>query len=174
MEKPLVLRLYCLLRQAERSLQAALYPGQWLRLQQYYDSEKRDFIRKVLAEIASLLQHGDGPLPCSHFSRLSIGWLVSYPFRTLWNRHRTRWLFPEPEVRFLAETGRVFLDALSAAGDPSNHDLIQLKINLYVSAWVIERRLVGLPELRRAVKIEHFAPSPHQESIPLVSVLSNS
>jgi hypothetical protein len=121
--KRLLLTLDCLTKQAERSIHPAMCPGQWPLLQHYYDETKRALLIHTLEEIDRLVPPGEAVRPCSDFSGLSLGWLVTYPIARFLNRYRTKWLFRTEEIRFIAAALTSFLHALSSAAEPPNREL---------------------------------------------------
>ena len=165
-DKRLALTLYCLARQGERSIDFSLSSArQWALLRDYYQGERRHRLLDLLGELERLaLRHPEG-YSRDQWGRAGPGWVLAYPVLALINRWRTRWLFSEDQVSFFVTAMTRLVQALSCETQPTTALLIDLRLDLYLCQWILEKKLVGVPFLRSASTIEHFCQADHLPSI---------
>jgi hypothetical protein len=159
LDKPTVLTLYCLSRQAERSVDRAL-GSRWEDFRAYYDSERTGLIESCRAKIVEL-----APAPVSAGAPLDRDAIVSQLPESLcaimgflFGRWRRRWRFKESEMVFFAQALTRLLTVLDEAVRPSQDFLISLRMDLWACTYVITTRCHGMRELVPASRITHFQP----------------
>jgi hypothetical protein len=177
LEKLLLVRLYCYIRQAERSVHRALanLPGGWPRFQEYYAGAREAALRSLIHELNSRLPHvvRQAPPPW----RLVVGANMPFPgmFRVLLGKWLTRWqrswLFAQEEVQFIAWTLQTLLDVLALPTKPMADLLILLRMDCCSCGGFIDLRCWGLAELRRAKRIEHFDRTEWYPHLQLSDIL---
>jgi hypothetical protein len=159
LEKNTVLRLYCFLREAERSVHRAI-SDPWPEFKDYYRPSKIAAVQH-LAETLREALGSDFPIQ-DQMSREQAGKSISPPgiFRYylghLIATRKRDWTFPASAVAFMAGTLSRLVTLLEAAQKPNPDVLISLRMDCCASEWIIENRCHGLPELNRAKRIDHF------------------
>jgi hypothetical protein len=166
------IRLYCVVKQAARSLHPALAPKQWPDLIAYYNAQRRSVLSQMLGELGRLLPVSATPWPVARLCKRDVVWMALAPALRFVNRRRSAWRFPAGELAFVRESLRCLLEALRAPTAPPGPWGYELRIALDVGAWVFERRLIGCPALDRAARIEHFSPAPGRAHLTLDDVLA--
>jgi hypothetical protein len=87
------------------------------------------------------------------------------------NPYRRRWAFPLEELAFFEAAIRSARQSIGTATCPPVREIEEARMNLATGGWLIERRLTGIPELRRAERIEHFGQAAHLERLTWDEVL---
>lgn len=173
--KDLVLRLFCYAREAERSVDAALF-AKWSELRGYYDADKIAALSATVACLKALAPDGpDGGPPFTGeeiCQRAAIGSLRTL-CRRLIARTKRDWLFHDPEVVFMRSVLARFLEYLKAPEAPPGDQHITLRTELLHVQFVIEERC-QLPELRRASRVNHFHYPSHRKPVSVEDVLGHS
>jgi hypothetical protein len=171
LSKQTALILFCYFRQAERSVHYALsFPNQWPQFRAYYGDAKRTQIAKLIGLLRAAgatrddlgggqVLKGDGLLA----GLGSVVALVCNPFRR-------RWTFSVQELSFLLATLETLLRDLCTDDPPEKPRLIALRRDCFQCHSIISRKLVGLPELRKAASIEHFNQSEYAKSVTLEEI----
>jgi hypothetical protein len=165
--KELALSMYACCRQAERSLDFALGSSQqWQGLLDYYE-DKRRRIQCVADELERL-----GGIPVTAVRRLQVerhAFLrpLLRPFRRAANSWRSSWQFPEEELVFLRGTLEKLLNILKQREPPTSPEVIDLRMDLHACETLIEQRLVGVADLEKARRIEHFGQADHLRGVRL-------
>jgi hypothetical protein len=177
MEKPLIVKLYCYIRQAERSVHRALanLPSGWPRFQEYYAGAREEAIRSLIHELSSRLSPlvaevpppwrlvVDANLPMPGMFRILLGkWLT---------RWRRSWLFAKDEIQFFAWTLQTLLDVRALPTKPMADVLILLRMDCCSCGGFIDLRCWGLEELQRAKRIEHFDRTEWYPHLQLSEIL---
>lgn len=158
-----VLELFCVARQAERSVDKVL-GNEWSEFVDYYSPEKVERIESLITHLRCLLP--TDALVASPADRDAIGDGVPTPgmitvFIVQWfAAMRKTWRFRGQELGFMAATLESVLRALKSPHPPTQEALIALRMNLYTCEVVIECRCYGLPGLAEAARIEHLWHSP--------------
>jgi hypothetical protein len=156
------LRFFCLARQAERSIDFALSSErQWDLLRQYYDGGRLGKVESAVESLRAL-----APAPAASLSReqafeVSVFRVLTYPVRIILNRFRASWPFQESELQFILQTLQAVIDLLKRRQKPEARNLVQTRMDLHACEVIIERKLAGVPEVRKAGRIEHFCQAPH-------------
>ena len=164
LSRPFIVQLYCVARQAERSVHVALY-AHWLTLKAYYSGERQAMVRSVRDYLRERLDH-QRPTR-SHANRDEMLQEVSEPgsMRYLLGpwiaRWKNNWTFSVDALTFIADTLEHLLDFLERCEQPDRDALIALRTDCWACEYLIECRCHGLAELRRARHIEHFNQSFH-------------
>ncbi len=83
----------------------------------------------------------------------------------LLNQVRNSWSFSVAELSFFCRTLERVLMMLRPAEVPSAEVLIDCRMDCYQCQYVIARRLIGIPEIRKAQSIEHWFQSDHVEHV---------
>jgi hypothetical protein len=87
--------------------------------------------------------------------------------RLVVNRFKKAWSFSEKELSFVAAAFKHLTNTLRRLERPSDQELQDLRGDLLLCQWIVERRLIGVAELRRAADIEHFNQSDYVEHVTL-------
>lgn len=157
--KSTVLKLFCFLREAERSVHRAI-TDPWPEFRDYYRPAKVAALRRLAAALGEAL--GSDIPTQEQMSREQAGESVSPPgiFRYylghLIAARKKAWPFPVPAVVFMATTLNRLVALLEATQKPDPGVLISLRMDCCAGEWMIESRCHGLPELRRARQVDHF------------------
>jgi hypothetical protein len=167
LSKPALIRMFCYFRQAERSVHYALSCQElWPSFTAYY-SPKQMFLREL---IEMLRKSGGTPEFEGRPRALSQNELVNAlrcAAYFLSSRLRKSWFFSSQEISFFAATFNRLLNAVRAATSPSKEELLFIRHSCLECQYLISRKLVGLPELRKAGSIEHWLHPEHLELVRL-------
>jgi hypothetical protein len=169
-----VLELFCVARQAERSVDRIL-GFEWGELIEYYTPEKVERIESLLTTLRSLLPEGavatrgadrdeigDGvPLP-GRITVFLLQWFA--PLRKIWR-------FRSQELAFVAAVLGRLLRALKSPVRPPQEALITLRRDLWMCEYVIECRCYGLPGLKEANRVEHLWPPLHIKPVRIIDLV---
>src|SRR5262249_22216779 len=170
-EKSEALKLFCLARQAERSIDFALSSErQWDLLRHYYHSERLGMLECAVESLRGLAPAAATPISTDQAFRLRLWWILTYPARKLLNRVRAFWRFKETELKFILQTFQSVIDSLRRRHKPNARTLVQLRMELLTCQLIIERKMVGLPQIREAERIEHFCQAPHIKPFKLEEI----
>lgn len=156
-----IVALFACLRQAERSLDAALR-ADWQSFRAWYEAGRREF----LEEQASMLRvhlPADAPPDAAAQDVCSDLWLVLV--RGTLNRVRRTWRFEPPQIRALFEALCAIRACIDEPTRPPDEQLVQLRLRIAACRQQLEFRLFGVAALRRADKIEHFMQAEHVKPI---------
>jgi len=160
--KEFALKLYCRIRQAERSIDFAIGSSQqWDLLRDYYTEVKRRELFEIAQWLKSVLPATQPIPPRDYFGKIRLAYVLLLPLSVLMNRVRRRWRFAGDELLFLAASVDSVLTALSWESVPPPAFLIALRMDLFMCEHIIEKRLAGVPELKKAGNIEHFCQPCH-------------
>ncbi len=175
LSRKVLLAVYGCCRQAERSVDFALGGAeQWQGLRDYYDEVKRSAVRRVTWDLREKDGASPGRPTRRRLERSVIVPLVLWPFRWIGNRGRRTWRFSKEQVAFLHGILEQFQEALDQSEPPAAADLIGLRMDLHACATLIERRLVGVAELKTARQIEHFCQAPHLRTVSLQDLVGTA
>jgi hypothetical protein len=160
--KGTVLTLYCYCRQAERSLDNALSsPRVWSQLLAYYHANKQTEIRKLLSELKWTGPNLHHVPKRGSFALDGFRAFASSLANLLINRMKKSWAFSEAETAFIAGTLAQLLGMLQNSKPPKTEDAIDLRLDFLECEFIIAHKLIGVPELRTAINIEHFNQASH-------------
>jgi hypothetical protein len=166
-----VLRIYCLARQAERSIDFALAsPEQWELFRQYYDETRLGMLHGLVRELETSSPNGSTSIKRDQIPGITLSWVLSYPMRWLLNQFRIRWAFSDEEMIYITLVFRAFIKVTGAITQPDPKHLVQLRMDLYVAEKIIEKKLTGLSSLEKAGDIEHFCQNDHRVYFSLEEV----
>jgi hypothetical protein len=175
MDHTSVLRIYCLARQAERSIDFALHSQeQWELFRQYYDEARLRRLYDLVRELETSTPNGSASISSDQIPGITPSWVLSYPLRWLVNRIRITWMFSATEIRYISHVLRTFIEVTGSVVRPGLKDLVQLRMDLYVAELVIEKKLTGLSSLEKARDIEHFCQNDYRVYFSLEEVLQGS
>ena len=170
--KRLALELFAYAREAERSVDSASHgPEQWALLRDYYGEEKRDALRQMLKQIKPLIPTYLPLLERRQFDTTSFFWLLCRPFVRLANRKKLSWRFARNEIVFIHQSFNYLLDLLAIEPAPPALTLVNLRMDFWACEYLVETRLRGVPELEKAVHIEHFGQSDYIEHVKIKDLL---
>lgn len=159
LEKSFAVKLFCYCRQAARSVHRGL-GGSWPALIEYYQGDRGASIQQLLQELTRLLAPDSLAQPRCSRQEIGRGLPAIGLFRVLLGRwlarRKTIWPFRREEIQFMASTLTSFLGTLQAPIKPEDDSLIALRMDLNTCEAVVEARCYGVPELTRAVYLEHF------------------
>lgn len=162
LSKNAALLLFCYFRQAERSVHYALtFPNEWPQFLAYYDESRQTQITKVIgslkdagAELAKVPSRQElEPNSWLSFLRCSAALLC--------NPLKRSWSFSRRELSFFSATLEHLLWILGYAEPRENDELIELRLDCLDCHYIIGRKLIGIPEIRKADAIEHFNQSKY-------------
>ena len=165
-DKKALLALFCVLRQAERSVHYAhSSAGSWNEFIDYYDDSK---MANVAESIRLLKAAGAASIDLEIRRSPSEGVFMGILFgaaRRLVNPYKSDWSFTAEEVSFFAATLERLTAVLASRVQPRNDDLVALRMHCHECHAVISRKLIGVPELERALWIEHFRQADHVKAV---------
>jgi len=165
------LSFFCLARQAERSIDFALSSErQWDLLRKYYDSARLEMLESAVESLLTVTPAAAAPASRDQAFRVSLYWVLAYPARIILNRFRSSWRFQETDLQFILQTFQSVIDFLRRRQKPEARSLVQTRMDLHACEVIIERKLVGLPEVRQAQRIEHFCQAPHIKPFKLEEI----
>jgi hypothetical protein len=171
-QKRLALQLFAYAREAERSVDFACHgPEQWASLRDYYGGEKREALRELLKQIEPFIPPYPPLLDRSQFYASDFLWLLRRPFIRLANRKRLDWQFAPREIVFIHQIFNYLLDLLAAEPAPPAQTLVNLRMDFSTCEDIIDTRLHGVPELGRALKVEHFCQNERGEYVKIKDLL---
>jgi hypothetical protein len=170
-----VLRIYCLARQAERSVDFALASqGQWDLFRQYYDQARLSRLHGLVRELETSSPNGSTSIKRDQILDTALSWALSYPVRWLLNQFRMRWTFSDGEMTYVTHVFRAFIEVTGSITQPDPKDLVQLRMDLFAAEMIIEKKLTGLSSLEKARNIEHFCQNDHRVYFSVEEVLRGS
>ncbi len=174
MEKDLILRIYCLARQADRSISFALRSS-WESFREFYDDDRVNSLKtmvNLLPSIAlpSIAQKAVPPITRGIVGDLTLFRVLSMPWKALFNRIRTSWRFRPIEVQLIRQVFDALVDHIQSPEKPDLRVLVQLRLDLCACEWLIEHKLFGLPILLKAARIEHFCQPDRLPHVKLEEV----
>jgi hypothetical protein len=174
-KKQEALRFFCLARQAERSIDFAISSErQWDMLRQYYEGERLGRLESAVEVLRAITPTVGTAPPRDQAFRGTVRWLLAYPARIVLNRFRAAWRCQETELSFILQTFQNVTDLLKRRKKPEAGTLVQTRMDLHACEVIIERKLVGLPEVRQMERIEHFCQAPHIKGIKLEEIAGPS
>jgi hypothetical protein len=163
-----IVELYCICRQAERSVHRAL-GWHWEAFRAYYGAERQTYLEAWERKLVDLV--GPGSQWHSFANRDALVAQVRKPgfFRVIFgawfaNRRRT-WSFSPAEIAFAARVLYSLIDVIGQALRPADQHLIDLRMDLWACEYLLDCRCHGLSRLERARHVEHFmqtASVPHE------------
>jgi hypothetical protein len=160
LSKKNALRLFCYFRQAERSVHyAQSSPNQWLLFVKYYDKGKQAGIAHAIRLLNGTGAKTEGVPLAQGMVRGDLVGILGCVARLLVNPLRTSWAFSVEELSFFSATLAQLLKTLHSSELPQKGDLTSLRMDCYKCHSIIGRKLVGIPEIRKARLIEHFLQS---------------
>lgn len=169
--KPLVLKIYCLARQAERSFDFTLGSDrQWQRLRQYYGEGRLSELRQVVSTLEGFRLPGNGLISRKEVYSFGVWEIVTSP----WNRFRNAWSFSIREILFMVQTLKTAVRHLEREEKPADPSLVETRRDLYTVEGIIEKKLVGVPALKVAARIEHFCQADHIQSIKMDELIQDT
>jgi len=133
----------------------------------YYDPPKRGLITDAVALLRNL---GADPLAAVNRDSFPENTVFAIPgclVRLVANKFKKAWSFSRKELSFFCSAFEHLLRVLDYAELPAIQELIDLRMDFYVCQWIIAGRLIGVPELKRAGKVEHFNHSDFVEHVTL-------
>jgi hypothetical protein len=127
----------------------------------YYDKCKQTQIGKV---IAMLKDAGAAPDSAPRRQALVQNGLLSMvrcAVGLLCNPLKRSWSFSARELSFFAATLERLLRILHSAELPEKGELIELRLDCFHCHYIVEHKLIGIQEIRKADSIEHFEQSQY-------------
>jgi hypothetical protein len=167
-----VIRCYAFCREAERSVDRALYSS-WPLFLAYYTAAKVKTLELLVGRLREkLLPSVARPERSNSNLRSSSSWLSRVFERWGLTRQSVFTLRPD-EVQGLIATLDGFLGLLRRNDRPDQEELIGARMALYDRQHDIERRCRGLPELKKAGLIQHWLFPDHLEPVKLEDLLED-
>jgi hypothetical protein len=156
-----MLKIYCCCRQAERSLDNSFSTGStWSRFVAYYDEAKRNDVRQIIDRIGCKSLQGE-PIPNrTAFFRNNFLTFLGLVRGFALNRVIMHYKFSGKEAMFLCSSFGSLLTHLESANQPAPEALIELRMDFYTCGEIIDHKLVGIQQVRKARNVEHFDQSP--------------
>ncbi len=171
--KELVIRCFALCRQAERSVDRALF-APWDEFVAYYGPDRVSALEAVVARLTdTLLQPGVAQAPPRFEEvyprelRLVFGFLLS----KLPIFRKSTFGFREPEIRFVLARLQALLNVLASKERPAQDELIALRMAMYDCQRLLEWRCPWMPELNKALRIEHLFFPEHLVPVTMAELL---
>jgi hypothetical protein len=130
----------------------------------YYNEVNK---KRITEAIGMLKEAGAGTRSFNWDELGHVGGLLEIPRLLLgyfFNPLRRSWLFSVEQLSFFSVTLEQLLRVVAASERGTNEQLIELRYTCFRCHYLIGRKLVGLPEIRKAEAIEHFNQSdfaPH-------------
>lgn len=158
--KSTALTLLGYFRQAERSVDYALSsPNQWPEFVAYYEARLTQIARlaSILKATGAIEDEGLYRQPTAQTGALHI---LHCAVNAVRNRFKKKWSFSSQEVSFFLRT----FDHLTQVAHKSSvtqSELIELRFDCFRCQYVIAHRLIGVPEIRAALSVEHFNQSQY-------------
>lgn len=175
LDKFAALKAACVARQAERSVAFGLRSSaEWARMVEYYHEERRQLVLDTMERLEALTSH-----PNRHVSRESVfrfGLLgaVERLVMCVLNCFRRQWAFSEPEIQFIAGVLHTFVGDMQKADKPEPRHLVELRMDLLTCHEIIGRRMAGIPEFEKALKVEHFCQSDYLQFLTIEEICGPS
>lgn len=160
--------LYCCFRQAERSVHYAhSCPDEWSRFTAYYRGDRRGFIAGAIGMLKGVgptrgeatIRPNPSQLSPPNFARSMTG--------IIFNRFKNNWSFSLAELSYFHSILEDLLSVVDGDASPTGEELIRLRMACFECHHAIARKLIGVRELRRADRIEHFQASKYIEHVRL-------
>ena len=171
-QKRLGIQLFAYAREAERSVDFACHgPEQWVLLRDYYGDEKREALRDILGQLEPMIPSCPPLLDRNQFDTTTFAWLCRRPFVRLANRNKLKWRFARNEIVFFHQSFHYLLDLLALEPAPPALALVNLRMDFFTCEHLIDSRLYGIPEIEKAVRVEHFCHNEHIEHIKIADLL---
>jgi hypothetical protein len=162
LDNNLAQRIYCLARQAERSVDFALASArQWELFRQYYDDSRRGRILDLVRVLEPLVANRQGLISRDQIPGITASWVLFYPIRWLLNHFQSKCTFSETELIYIVIVFRAFVQATDTTPQPDPTSLVQLRMDLQVVEEIIQMKLTGITSLRKAKNVEHFSQADH-------------
>jgi len=170
LDRTTLVKSCCYCRQAARSLHRG-HADSWDGLRAYYDAARSRAVAELIEELSAMLpasmRNQPPPDRSAIGQRLPKLGLLEYLFGAWLSRRKTRWKVPSLEIHYIATRLSAFLQVLERTSKPDADLLIGLRMDLTSCEFILERRGYGLPEIQRAVPVEHFDQT---ETVPSVSI----
>lgn len=160
--KQMALTLFCIFRQAERSVHYALScPSQWAQFVAYYETSKQTQISEVIGRLRDAGVREDNAPSRQVLAQDSLLSIVRCAAGLLCNRLKRSWAFTTQEIAFFCATLEHLLKILHNVDLPHKEELVELRLDCFYCHSVIARKLIGVTEIRKADLIEHFNQSEY-------------
>jgi hypothetical protein len=162
LSKNTALLLFCYFRQAERSVHYALsFPHEWPQFVAYYDKAKQARIAETIALLKDAGAELDRVPSRQDFVQSGLLSVIRCSLAFLCNPLKHSWSFSVRELSFFCATLEHLLWILGSAEPRKNNELIELRLDCFHCHYMIGRKLIGVPEIRKADAIEHFNHSEY-------------
>lgn len=162
LKKRFAILLFCCLRQAERSVHYAVStPSWWDQFLEYYDAPRRQMLRSIRDRLYAMGARRTRIPQREDVDRTFLPYEMQIYFNQFTNfllrPLKRSWRFTEDEVTFFA----VALDAVDKLWDErepplANHYLVKLRTDISIARDIMEIRMAGIPQIKKAMWMEHF------------------
>jgi hypothetical protein len=168
-----MLKIYCICREAERSSDNCFSKDSvWTRFVAYYNDSKRSDLRQIINRIAcETLQGEPTPNRASFFCSDFLTFLSLIGHLAL-NQVSTHYRFSRKEALFVCDSFRRLLAHLQSAKPPSQETMNELRMDFYKCGEIMQHKLVGVQQAKKARNIEHFDQSQFITHVSLADVLN--
>ena len=158
LDQKLTLLIYCLLRQAEHSIDHALF-DKWSRLRCYYEGQRREKVSELVGQVSALIPdpvkvsrrilrvYVEKRFDSSHFTLSGLRHMLLGPKRSC--------CFLPDELSLMVSCLEELLIALEHTRPPDDF-IVGLRRDLALCQLVIQRRCGPLPGLDKADRVENF------------------
>lgn len=160
LKKDLVLFIYCLARQTERSVDFSLHSS-WDEFRQFYNESRVQLLESAVDALRHLAPGCDRRIGAEEVFGGGLLWAICYPVNSFMNRGRGVWRFRPDEVQFLLQTICAAHETVQATRKPDAADLVKLRMDLHCCEVLIEHKLCGVPQLQEGARIEHYLQPEH-------------
>lgn len=158
--KLVTLTAFSLMRQGERSIDFSLSSQQqWSLLREYYAGEKTQDVTDLLTTLTAVQPCHRRTYDKTRLGKITVAWIVSYPYRVWLNRWRDQWSFSSDEVAFIIDTLSRLVTCLMCEEQPSPELLVELRRDLHWGQRIIQLMLTGCSFITLANHMEHFCQS---------------
>lgn len=170
-DKQTALRILCVARQAERSIDFGLHSErQWELLREYYDAARLQPVLEAIAQLQARTQLPDQPISKYRAFRLTAWRILTIPIRWFMNRFRKQWRFSRVETQFLLSVLCLFGKTLKCVAKPDGWALVELRMDLHTCELIISDRLIGIPQVEKAMHVEHFCQNDYLRFVSIEDV----
>jgi hypothetical protein len=183
LDKTFVLELYCYSYQGERSIHFAL-GREWAELLDYYRDARIDGLKSVAHRLNALIsKYGLGTFvsrvqePGSRKAapaRELVVHLYRHSFGKWLGPWKSHWYFSDRELGFMAAALNDLVSMLESGSRPSQEEIVALRMDLCQSRSTIEDHCYAVPEIKRALDLEHFWSADWLPSVTLTDILGDA
>ena len=117
MKKVFLLYIYCLTRQAQRSIDFTLH-STWEEFRQFYEDWRVQMLESVVDSLRRIAPRCERRPTAAEVFGGGFFWAICYPLNCWLNRWRTVWRFRPDEVQFMLQSIAAGLEIVKSAQRP--------------------------------------------------------